>query len=59
MWKVQAIDVKSTFLQGKQIERTVYLLQLQKKANINKIWKLQRCVYGLADASQYWNLRVK
>ena len=30
-----------------------------KEANTNKIWKLQKCVYGLADASWYWYTRVK
>ena len=57
-WKAQAIDVKTAFLQGKQIERTVYL-RPPKEANTGKIWKLQKCVYGLADASRYWYLRVK
>ena len=51
-WKVQAIDVKTAFPQGKQIKRTVYL-RLLKEANTNKIWKLQKCLYGLADASRY------
>ena len=30
-----------------------------KEVNTNNIWKLQKCVYGLADASRYWYLRVK
>ena len=55
-WKVQAIDVKTVYLQGKHIERTVCLQPLKEA---NKIWKLQKCVYGLADASRYWYLRVK
>ena len=55
-WKVQAIDVKTVFLQGKHIKRTVYLQPLKEA---NKIWKLQKCVYGLADASRYWYLCVK
>ena len=57
-WKVQAIDVKTASLQGKQIERIVYL-RPTKEANTNKIWRLQKCVYRLADASRYWCLRVK
>ena len=58
-WKVQAIDVKTAFLQGKQIERTVYLWPHPKEANTNKIWRLPKFVYGLADVSRYWHLRVK
>ena len=57
-WKVQAIDVKTVFLQCKQIKRTVYL-QPPKEANTKKIWKLQKCVYSLADANRYWYLRIK
>ena len=57
-WKVQAIDVKRAFLQGKQIERTIFL-RPSKEANTNKIWRLLQCVYGLSDASRYWYLWVK
>ena len=57
-WEVQATDIKPGFLQGKQIEGTVYL-RPPKEANSNKIWRLQKCVYGLADAGRYWCLRVK
>ena len=57
-WETAAIDVKTAFLQSKQIERTVYLRSL-KEANPTKIWKLQKCVYGLIDAGRYWYLRVR
>ena len=40
-------------LQGKTIERTVFV-HPPKEANTNKICKLQKCIYGLADASRYW-----
>ena len=30
-----------------------------KEANTNKIWKLRKCIYGLADASQYWYLEFR
>ena len=50
-WKIKSIE-------GKQIERTVYL-HPPKEANISSIQKLQECVYGLANASRYWYLRVK
>ena len=51
-WEIEDIDVKTVFLQGKQIERTAYL-QPPKEANTIKIWKLQKCVYDLTDASRY------
>ena len=55
-WEIRATDVKTVFLQDKQIEWTVYL-RLPKEANTTKIWKLQKCVYCLHDASRFWYLR--
>ena len=52
-WPIISIDVKTTFLQGKNLERK------PKEAHTNKIWKLNKSVYGLADASQYWYLKVR
>ena len=57
-WRLNSIDVKTAFLQGKEMERTVYL-RPPKEAETNKVWRLKKCVYGLADASRYWYLRVK
>ena len=51
-WKVQVTDIKTALLQGKQIKRMVYLPP-PKETNANKIWRLQKCMYGLADASRY------
>ena len=50
--------MKTAFLQRKKIEREVYIRPL-KEAATNKVWKLQKCIYGLGDASRYWYLRVK
>ena len=41
----------------RKMERIVNL-HPPKEANTSKVWKLQKCVYGLADASRYWYLRV-
>lgn len=57
-WKLNSIDVKTAFLQGKAIERDVYV-KPPKEANTNSIWKLKKCVYGLADASRYWYLKFR
>ena len=45
------------FLQGKKIEQKAYIRP--PKAATNKIWKFQKCVYSLGDASRYCFLRVK
>ena len=52
------VDVKTAFLQGKNLEINTFV-HPPKEAQTNKIWKLKKCVYGLADASQYWYLKVR
>ena len=50
--------MKTGFLQRRKIERIVYL-HPTTEVNTSKVWKLQKCVYGLADASRYWYLHVR
>ena len=57
-WDLKSIDVQTAFLQGKQMERIVYL-KPPKEAHTTSLWKLRKCVYGLSDASRHWYLRVK
>ena len=57
-WPLNSLDVKTAFLQGKLIERTVYV-RPPKEAQTNKVWKLRKCVYGLTDASWYWYLKLR
>ena len=54
------MDVKTAFLQGERLDRNVFL-QPPPEANCpaGYIWKLNRCVYGLADASLKWYDRVR
>ena len=55
---INSIDIKAAFLQGKRIDREVYL-KPPKEANAEgKLWKLNKAVYGLCDASRVWYLRV-
>ena len=59
-WVLNSIDIKSAFLQGKAMERVVFV-RPPKEAGVDKnvIWKLNSCVYGLNDASRMWYLSVK
>ena len=57
-WPINAIDVKGAFLQGKDLERCI-IVRPPKEAQTDKIWKLNKCVYGLGDASRYWYLKVR
>ena len=57
-WSLNSLNVKSAFLQGKLIKRTGYVCP-PKEAQTSKIWKLRKCVYGLANASRYWYLKLR
>ena len=57
-WEINSIDIKAAFLQGKPIEREVYLRPPKEANSANKVWKLKKVVYGLSDASRVWYLRV-
>ena len=52
-WGVKTTDIKSAFLQSKQIDRDVYVTP-PKEAGCpdGYIWKLKRCLYGLNDAAR-------
>ena len=53
-----AVIIKSAFLQGKQIERALFLIPLSEFQKENEVWKLKTCIYGLSDASRKWYLQV-
>ena len=57
-WRCNGIDVKAAFLQGKTIDRDVYIKPPPEIESQNILWKLNVCVYGLNDASRTWYLRV-
>ena len=57
-WCFKSVGSKTAFLEGKKIEREVYI-RAPKEANTNRIWRLQKCVQSLANARGYWYLRVK
>ncbi|GAB1599883.1 hypothetical protein Ahia01_000265800 [Argonauta hians] len=58
-WKMKSLDIKSAFLQGKNIERDVYLIPPAEVSNGKVLWKLNKVIYGLSDASRMWYLKVK
>ena len=54
------IDVRTAFLQGRPIERDVYLKPPKAAMeDPNTVWKLNVTVYGLADAQKAWFETVK
>ena len=54
-WELQAINVKTVFSQGEHIDREVFVI-LPPESNTPKgyLWKLNKCIYGLSDASLKW-----
>ena len=56
-WTLQSIDIKSAYLQGIPINREIYI-KPPKCAHTNKLWRLKKCPYGLADAGRHWYLRI-
>ena len=59
-WGIQALDIDTAFLQGEHIDRGIFVIP-PPEANGAKghIWKLDKCIYGLFDASPKWFPRVK
>ena len=56
-WMCMSLDVKTAFLQSFQLEREIFLVP-PKEANTDKLWKLNKAVYGLNEASRQWYNRV-
>ena len=58
-WSLEHVDIKSAFLQGRKLDRNVYLKPPEEAATGNKIWRLRKAAYGLVDAARNWYLSVK
>ena len=58
-WEIHSLDITSAFLQGNDIEREVFIRLLSEIMEEGKIWKLQRCIYGLNEAPRQWHNRAE
>ena len=56
-WEINSLDIKSAFLQGKEISRDLFV-KPPKEAKTDNFWKLLKTVHGLNDASRTCYLRV-
>ena len=59
-WEICSTDIKSAFLQGKALDRDVYLTP-PKEAGVPKghLWKLKHPLYGLNDAARQFYQSVE
>lgn len=57
--KVNSIDIKAAFLQVRELIRNVYIYPPPETHCKGTLWKLNKYVYGLVDASLYWYNKLK
>ena len=59
-WSVKTTDIKSAFLQGKELDRDVYIKPpIESDTQKGVIWKLKHGLYGLKDGARQFFLSVK
>lgn len=58
-WKIVTTDITSAFLQGKTLEREVFIIPpVEAHVPDGTLWKLKKCLYGLNDAARQFYLSV-
>lgn len=59
-WSIKSSDIKSAFLQGKEIQREVFIKPpVEAKRGPGKVWKLKKTLYGLVDAARQFYESVR
>ena len=56
-WKIKSLDIKSAFLQGREISRELYV-KPPVEFVAGQLWKLKKALYGLNDAAREWYLKL-
>ena len=57
-WSLECTDIKSAFLQGQKMSREVFIEPPTEAKIPGYIWRLNKCMYGLQDASRNWFFSV-
>ena len=57
-WNCKSMDIRQAFLQGNSLEREIFI-KPPKEADSQGIWRPNKCVYGLNEASRYWYNQVR
>ena len=58
-WEPRSVDIKSAFLQSKELDREVYVKPPRDIKKQNIIWRLKKPLYGLSDSSRNWYFTFK
>ena len=58
-FELESIDIRAAFLQSKDLDRDVFVEPPKDLKKENTLWKLNKPLYGLDDASRKFWLRVK
>ena len=59
-WTVKTTDIKSAFLQWKELEREIYIKpSKESKTSQIVIWKLKHGLYGLKDGARQFHESVR
>lgn len=58
-FKIASVDIHAAFLQSKDLDREVYIEPLSYIKKQGIVWKLNKPLYGLDDASRKFWLRVR
>ena len=57
-WDLHTIDIKSAYLQGVPMKRTLYMEPPKEAHCTGTVWQLHKCPYGLTDAGRLWYIKV-
>ena len=57
-FKVKTGDVKSAFLQGKSLERTIFVKPPPEAEREGKLWLLLQAAYGISDGGRMFYLKL-
>ena len=58
-WDIRTIDISAAFLQGREMERVVYVRPRPEFKKAGVIWKLKKGLYGLMEAARLWYEELK
>ena len=57
-FKVKSADIKSAFLQGRTLERKIYVSPPQEANRVGKLWLLKQAAYGILDGGRMFYLKL-